>query len=445
MPLEIPSRSDVVSSLQAYVRSYLPELDPTVTRRRGFIGGMVRSLGSALHDWYVKLKRYADREPFPQTATGQFLFQGWWGDITKLTPLPATGATGKVVITGTAGTILPSASQMTANNLTYTVNSTVAVVAQSLLISSLTRSGTTAIAETDVEHLLATGMSLTMSGAAQAEYNGTFAITVTAANEFTYQITGSPATPATGSVLASGTWGNADITCTTKGQETNIDAGSILTLSSAPVGMNSTAIVTFGSIGGGTDAETDESYRSRVLEALGTDFGMFSAAEIKIVAREIAGVTRVWVMEATEGATNGVLPGQVKIFFMRDLDANPFPSGIEVETLRTHIIDTCKPAHTVDEDVMVSGPTRLDVDFAFTSITPDTASMRTAIKASLAQFFAESVDLGVNIVEDDYRCAIKNTFDPERRQTLTSFVLSSPTGDITVGTNELPYLGDVTF
>lgn len=445
MPLEIPSRSDVVSSLQAYVRSYLPELDPTVTRRRGYIGGMVRSLGSALHDWYVKLKRYADREPFPQTATGQFLFQGWWGDITKLKPLAATGATGKVVITGTAGTILPSGSQMLADNLIYTVNSTVGIVAQTLVIASLTRSGSTAIAETDIEHLLATGMSLTISGAAQTEYNGTISITVTAANEFTYQITGSPATPATGSIIASGTWGNADITCTTKGQETNIDAGSALSLSSAPVGINSTATVTFGAIGGGTDAESDESYRSRVLEALGTDFGMFSAAEIKIVAKEIAGVTRVWVVEATATGSNGVLPGQVKIYFMRDNDANPFPSGVEVAALHTHIVDTCKPAHTSEEDVMVFCPTRLDVDFTFTSIAPDTASMRKAIKASLDQFFAESVDLGVAITEDDYRCAIKGTFDPERRQSLTSFVLASPTGDVAVASGELPFLGDVTF
>lgn len=444
MPLEIPTRSDQVSSLQAYSRSYLPELDPTVTRRRGYIGGMIRSLGSALHDWYVKLKRYADREPFPQTATGEFLFQGWWSDITKLKPLAATGATGKVVITGTDGSILPAAAQMQGNNLNYTVNSSVGVVAQSLLIASLTRSGTTAIAETAGEHLLATGLSLTVSGAAQTEYNGTHAITVTAANEFTYEITGSPATPATGTILASGTWGNADITCTTKGQETNIDAGSALSIASAPVGVNSTALVTFGTIGGGTDAEDTESYRARVLEALGTDFGMFSAAEIRIVAKEIPGVTRVWVVEATDTGSNGVLPGQVKIYFMRDLDANPFPSGIEVETVRTHIIDTCKPAHTVDEDVMVDSPTRLDVDFPFTSITPDTASMRVAIKAALSQFFAESVDLGSDILEDDYRCAIKGTFDSERRQTLTSFVLGI-SGDIAVANDELPFLGDVTF
>lgn len=444
MPLEIPSRSDVVSSLQAYVRASLPELDPTVTRRRGYIGGMVRSLGSALHDWYVKLKRYADREPFPQTATGQFLFQGWWGDITKLKALPATGATGKVVVTGTDGSIVPANTQMLANNLTYTVNSSIGIVAQSLLIASLTRSGTTAIAETDVEHLLATGMSLTISGAAQTQYNGTFTITVTAANEFTYQVTGSPATPATGTILAAGTWGNADITCTTKGQETNIDAGSTLSLASAPIGVNSTAIVTFGTIGGGTDAEDTESYRARVLEALGTDFGMFSAAEIKIVAKEIAGVTRIWVLEATETGSNGVLPGQVKIFFMRDNDANPFPSGVEVETVRTHIIDTCKPAHTVDEDVMAAAPTALTVNFPFTAISPDTASMRAAIRNSLAQFFDESVDLGVNITEDDYRCAIKGTFDSERRQSLTSFSLSI-SGDITVAIDELPILGDVTF
>lgn len=445
MPLQIPSRADVVSSFQTYVRTYLPELDPTVTRRRGWIGGMVRSLGSALHDWYVKLKRYGDREPFPQSASGDFLLNGWWRDITKLDPLPASPSTGYLVITGTNGAIVDAGAVISSGSHNYTIDNTAAVITQSLIITSLTRSGTTAIAETASEHFLATGQSVTISGASQSQYNVTAQILVTAVNEFTYQIVGTPVTPATGSPILTGTWGVVSVTCVDNGQDTNVDAGGSLTLSAPPVGVDSSAIVTFGGIAGGTDVETIESYRARILEALGTDFGMFSAAEIRIVAKQIAGVTRVWVIEATTDGANGVLPGQVKIYFMRDFDADPFPSSTEVATVRDHIISSIMPSHTDQEDVTVDKPMALSVDFSFSSITPDTAYMRRAIKASLEQFFSESVDLGVSVTADEYRCAIKATYDPERQEHLRAFTLSSPTGTVAIAGDELPVLGTISF
>lgn len=445
MPLEIPKRSEVVSGLQSYVRSDLPELDPTVTRRRGYIGGMVRSLGSALHDWYVKLKRYADNEPFPQRASENFLIGGWWADITKLTRLPETAAAGRVALTGTDGSTLLAGSEISTGQVTFTLDNTASVITQSLILTSLTRSGSTAIAETASDHQLASGMTLTVSGASQTEYNGSVVITVTAANEFTYSITGTPVTPATGSPIISGTWGTALVTCTTKGQDTNVDAGQTLSVSSAPTGIDGTARVCFGGLAGGTDIEDIESYRDRVLEALGTDFGMFSAAEIKIVTKQIPGVTRVWVIEATTDGSNGVLPGQVKIYFMRDSDANPYPSTTEIETVKEHIVETIMPAHTHEDDVMVYAPTAAPVDFDFSSITPDTPSMRLAIKAKLTQYFDEAVDLGVDLTSDDYRCAIKETYDTERRQSLQAFSLSSPSGTVSVASDELPTLGDVTF
>lgn len=445
MPLEIPSRDEVTSGLQAYVRTYLPELDPTITRRRGYIGGKIRSLASALHDWYVKLKRYADREPFPQKASENFLIGGWWTDITGLTRLPSAAASGIAVVTGTDGTIIPAGTTMTGTGgLDYETDASSTIIQQSIIISSLTRSGSTAIAETPYDHLLASGMEVVIAGATQTDYNGTVTIAVTAANEFTFELTASPTTPATGSPTVSAAWANPTITCTTKGADTNVDAGSTMTISSPPSGADSTALVTFGTIGGGSDLEDIEDYRERLLEALAVDFGMFSAAEIKIVAKEVPGVTRVWVAEATENATNGVLPGQVKIFFMRDRDANPFPSGSEVSDVLDAIL-AIKPAHMVTEDVTVEAPTRLDIDFDFAGISPDTASMRLAIRAKLQQFFDESVDLGTNITEDDYRCAIKETYDTERNAPLASFTLTSPSGDITVALDELPFLGDVTF
>lgn len=77
-------------------------------------------------------------------------------------------------------------------------------------ITSITSSGGVATV-TSPNHGYTTGDSVGIDGADQAEYNGTFTITVTDANTYTYSITGSPASPATTSgTLQSGVWSNPD-------------------------------------------------------------------------------------------------------------------------------------------------------------------------------------------------------------------------------------------
>lgn len=445
MPLNIPARRDVVGATQAYVRTALPELDPS-TERRSFIGGLVKSLASALHDFYVALKRYADNEPFPQTASRDFLYNGWWRDITGLSPNPAAASTGQVVIQGTHGTILSTGAVLSSGNVSYTTDAAATVTTQSLNASSLTRSGATAIFETATAHGLATGMQVVISGATQTGYNGTFTITVTADNEFTYPLGAlTPVTPATGTPILTATWGNVDITADVVGEQGNLDGGATLTVAAAPAGLDATAIVTFGTIGGGGEAESVESYRERILEALGTDFGTFSAAEIKIIAKTVPGVTRVWVKEASLfGAANGVNEGQVVIAFMRDNDADPFPSASEVATVKAAIVDTIMPAHTAEEDVSVMSPTPQTVDITL-QIIPDTPSMRRAITQSLTQLFDDGVDFATTVTRNSIICAIEGTYDREGRQKLASFTMITPSTDVTVGATSLPILGDVEF
>lgn len=445
MTLSIPSRREVVASLEAYGRANLPELEYSITKRRGFIGGLLRSLGSALHDWYVALKRYGEREPFPQTATGEFLFQGWWSDITQLERKSAAAARGRVVVTGTPGAILPVDTELEYGGRSYTVDNSVTVSPITLSLLSLTRDDTTAIAETREPHYLASGMTVQISGANQTDYNGAFLITVTAPTEFTYEVDNAPATPATGAVMIAATFAVASVTAATVGADTNIPTDAALTLSPAPEGVDPQALTTFGGIIDGSDLEEIETFRERVIEALGVDFGIFSAAEIKVVAKQVPGVTRVWVREASLNGTNGVQEGQVIVAFLRDNDANPLPSSLEVTQVKNHIVTNIMPAHTAEEDVMVVSPTAVTVNFAFTALSPDTTSMRLAIRARLRQFFAEEVDFGVTLTEDDYRCAILSTFDAERGQSLKSFALSAPSGDIAVAWNELPRLGTITW
>lgn len=68
-----------------------------------------------------------------------------------------------------------------------------------LSVGELTSASTTATV-THADHGLSTGDSISITGATQTEYNGTYTITVTGANTFTYTFAGSGTTPATGTI-----------------------------------------------------------------------------------------------------------------------------------------------------------------------------------------------------------------------------------------------------
>ena len=72
-------------------------------------------------------------------------------------------------------------------------------------ITTLTSASTTATATTSATHGLKVNDSITIAGATQTEYNGTYTVaTVPAANQFTYTFAGSATTPATGTITATG-------------------------------------------------------------------------------------------------------------------------------------------------------------------------------------------------------------------------------------------------
>jgi hypothetical protein len=453
MPLTIPSRLTVVNSLRNYIRNNLPTLD-TSTERRSLIGGLITSIGSGLTDWYVAMKRWVDKEPWPQTATADgTLYSGWWQAITKLQPNPATTAAGFICIGGTASTLIPGGTQMTANGVTYATKFDTPIIANPFTASSLTTDIYGNATFTTVNpHMIATGMSVTVSGAIPSTYNGTYTVTALSATTFTYLMASVPGSPASGGITATSTFASVEVQATSTGEITNLSSGASLTLTSAPAGANSTAYVTFYGVSGGADTETDASYRARTLQALGTDFGMFTSNEIQEVVMTYPNVARVMIRTAQVTPASGwPSEGQVKLAFLMNNPANPFPSAQDVTNVKNILINEVMPAHMASADLIVMSPLQFAVNFTFTSLTPDTPGMRASIQAILTQFFNEQVSWGGTLYQDQYRCAILEAFDTQTRQALTTFTVSQPTGNLIAGTtpgfsvDAIPTLGAIVW
>ena len=69
-----------------------------------------------------------------------------------------------------------------------------------LSVTGITRSGTTATVTTASAHDFVSNDWVTVSGATETDYNGSVFVTVVNSTTFTYTVSGSPATPATGTI-----------------------------------------------------------------------------------------------------------------------------------------------------------------------------------------------------------------------------------------------------
>jgi uncharacterized phage protein gp47/JayE len=434
MAIDFPTYEEIIDRIRADIAANLPDVDPTIFG--SFLRAFADSMGGRSFD-IIKLVEQLNDQWFPQTSTGEFL--ELWASYESLTRNVATGADGLITVTGTLGSTVPVSTQLTSlDGKIYTTDVEITLGSQVITASSLTRSGTTATFVASSDHNAASGMTLTIAGANETEYNGSFEIIVTDSDTFTYTVSGSPSTPATGTITATFTGNSVNVTSQDTGLETNLDSGAQLNLVTPIAGVDNSAGVQFTEVSGGADEETDSSLLERVLSSRSNPVANFNESAIELKAKEVSGVTRVKVKRITPDI------GDVTILFVRDDDDNIIPSAGEVQDVKDSIV-TILPATSDETNVIVTAPTPVTTNYTFGAIDPNTATMKAAIQTSLQAFYEDEVTFETDITEDKYRAAITNTIDPDTGDSLTSFSLTTPTADITVTTDEIGILGTVTF
>jgi uncharacterized phage protein gp47/JayE len=134
--------------------------------------------------------------------------------------------------------------------------------------------------------------------------------------------------------------------------------------------------------------------------------------------------------------------GQVRIGFTRDNDATIIPSAAEVNIVLAKMLQI-KPAHIADSDVIVFAPTAVPVTVTFSTLSPNTSAMQTAITNALQDFFRTSNNIGQNIKLADLNGLISGVIDSTGATPI--YTLSAPSGDATIGLNKIGILGVVTY
>jgi len=304
MSLGLPDNSEEVESrIKVDVAREAPDSNPYLAN--SWLGSFLTAFGRRLFDFYRDLSRTVE-QLFPDTAfLTDFIIR--WGAIFGKTQQAASASNGNIVATGIATTSIPLNTIFAYNGNEYSSAISAVISDNTILISSIARSGNTATVTTVSDHNLASNVPVSISGAVETEYNVTDTdIVVTGLNTFTYQVTGSPSTPATGSPQADLTSASVAIESVLEGQDKNLRDDSPLTLQSPIAGVDNELKVDFGQIGGGTDQESLESLQTRTLDKIQNPVAHFNVSDIKDKAREVPGVTRVFVDEA--GDVTGSIP-----------------------------------------------------------------------------------------------------------------------------------------
>ncbi len=435
MALEVPNNAtEIDQRMKVDVTRELPNSNPFL--KNSWIGALVTALANRVFDFYFALKR-AQLEAIPDTAV---LNLEQWAAIFDITRLAATVSSGRIALTGIAGgTVVDGVTIWTSSDGKQYIATDGGVIAiQSLSVATITETGGVGTLTTDDDHLIASNVLITVSGADQSEYNlASVACTVTGDKTLTYAVSGSPA-DMTGTTLIGFISVSVPVASVDFGLLENQLADAIISLQSPISNVDDDAGVDFGALGNGTDQEIDSSIRARFINKIQNPISHFNVAEITAVSKAIAGVTRVFVEEITPTI------GEATIYFMRDNDIDPIPDSSEVATVKA-AIDAIKPATSDTLDIIVLAPTPETTNYTFDDISPDTSTMKTAITNSLQQFYAERTEVGVTIVEEAYNAAIYNTVDLATGEELTSFTLSAPAADITIDPGEIGKLGNVTF
>lgn len=187
-------------------------------------------------------------------------------------------------------------------------------------------------------------------------------------------------------VDSGGLW-TPSIRAVVAGTSGNFDAGAPLALVSPISGIDSTGqVLAIDGQGttGGEDVEDTEDYRPRVIDGMRTPPAGGGPGDYVQWAREVPGVTRAWEF----GNANGY--GTVSVGFVMDNRADIIPTAADVASVQAYI-ESVRPLDM--RAAYVQAPILFPVNITL-SVSPNTASVRTAVLNELQLLFLREPSLG---------------------------------------------------
>jgi uncharacterized phage protein gp47/JayE len=223
--------------------------------------------------------------------------------LVGLTRLSSQPSTITEYLSGTPGLIVPASSavsvQLTGDLFQSTGDVTLGSIG-TVAVASISRASTTATVTTSLAHGFATDDVVFIKGADQDDYNILTAITVTAPTTFTYAVSGSPTTPATGTINA--LQATAAAFESVEDGEIEATAGTLTEIETTVSGWDYAENLNDADIG--REDETDAEFRTRYKSSL-TILGAATFEAIRSALLNTTDVTATTLLENDTGLVDG--------------------------------------------------------------------------------------------------------------------------------------------
>jgi uncharacterized phage protein gp47/JayE len=238
----------------------------------------------------------------------------------------------------------------------------------------------------------------------------------------------------TADITVSGNLASAPIASVVAAAAANGYSGQTANLLTPVLGVQTAAVL--GTLSGGSDLESDDSLRARLLNRIqqppqGGDANDYVQWAL---AAPGGGVTRAWCVPEQFGQ------GTVGVALVCDGNdtggtASILPTPAQIAIVAAYI-DAVRP---VTAHVSVYAPTAVPVNFTIQGLSPDTVAEQTAVAAELADLLVREGQPGGTILLSHMRSAISaaaNEWD---------YVLIAPTANVVMGAGQIPVMGSVTW
>lgn len=252
---------------------------------------------------------------------------------------------------------------------------------------------------------------ITVSAGAVAVYQGSTPI----------QYVATEAATSSGGVL------RLPITCSETGYDANLDDGEGLILSEPVTGLSSSGVA--DSVQGGTDLESIDDWRTRVLDRWYYTPQGGADADYIIWAEEVSGVTRAWCYRNWMGI------GTVGVFVVDDNSEVMVPSPTVLKSVRDHIEPK---APVAGSELYILGINLKRVAHHI-RVTPDTQQVRAAVTSALREFYRREGGPEQTIAPSRLSEAISAANGEYKHQVI------SPSAEFTTAKGEVVALGIMTW
>jgi len=225
------------------------------------------------------------------------------------------------------------------------------------------------------------------------------------------------------------TSGLVSVQALTPGAASNLGPGVSLSLLQPVRDINSAAVVVSPGITGGTDQETLEQLRIRLIRRIQRPPQGGNADDYETWALEVPGITRAWVYPRAMG------PGTVSVVVANDDSSTaPIPDATTVAAADEYI----QQLRPVTATVYVVAVATFPIDMSI-KLSPNTLTTQAAVMAELEDLFLREGEPGGTMLISKLREAVSVAAG------VNDSAIVTPTANVTATVNRIPVIGTVTW